>query len=85
MATETEQVRERLKAEFLMQAFDCGPTQYYDFPTRKLLPVNTDIFVEMMKLAEATPQIGYISTWYRQDVPQPTERLASLVLALRYT
>ncbi|MGC9316802.1 MAG: trimethylamine methyltransferase family protein [Armatimonadota bacterium] len=80
-----QQMRQRMRHEFLMSAFDCGPTQYYDYESDRLLPVNTDVLIEMMKLAEATPEIGYISTWYRQDVPQPTERLASLVLALQYT
>lgn len=78
-------IRERMQNEFLMSAFDCGPTQYYDYRTDSLRPVNTDIFVEMKKLAEATPEIGYISTWYRQDVPQPTERLASLILGMQST
>ena len=27
-------VRERLRGEFLMSAFDCGPTTYYDYPSR---------------------------------------------------
>ncbi len=80
-----EPMRERLQTEFLMSAFDCGPTHYYDYPAGEAVAVNTDILVEMMKFAEATPEIGYISTWYRQDVPQPTERLASLILALQYT
>ncbi len=80
-----EQIRERLQTEFLMSAFDCGPTHYYDYQTGEAVAVNTDIFVEMMKLAEATPEIGYISTWYRQDVPQPTERIASLILGLQHT
>jgi len=47
--------------------------------------VDTDIFITMKKLAEATPEIGYISTWYRQGVPKETERIDSLVLALEYT
>ncbi|MGD9497637.1 MAG: trimethylamine methyltransferase family protein [Armatimonadota bacterium] len=80
-----QQMRERMSREFLMQAFDCGPTQYYDYRSAGRGPVNTEVLVEMMKLAEATPEIGYTSTWYRQDVPQPTERIASLVLALQYT
>ena len=79
------EVRERMKREFLMPAFDCGPTQYYDYRRRELVPVDTDIFVEMMKFAEATPEIGYISTWYRQDAPQAVERIASLILGLQHT
>ncbi len=80
-----QEIRERMRSEFLMSAFDCGPTRLYDYPTGRYLPVDTDVLIEMMKFAEATPEIGYISTWYRQDVPQPTERIASLVLALQYT
>jgi trimethylamine:corrinoid methyltransferase-like protein len=78
-------VRERLRHEFLMPAFDCGPTQLYDYPSQRRVPVGTPIFIEMMKLAEATPEIGYVSTWYRQDVPQATERLSSLILGLQHT
>ncbi len=80
-----DEVRERLKTEFMMQAFDCGPTQYADYRSGELIAVNTDIFIEMMKLAESTPEIGYISTWYRQDVPPATERIASLILGMQYT
>ena len=82
---QAETVREQLKRTFMMQAFDCGPTQYFDYRARRFAPVHTDIFIEMKKFAQATPEIGYISTWYRQDVPQGTERLASLILALRHT
>jgi len=80
-----EQMRQRMQSEFLMSAFDCGPTQYYDYQAGKTVPVDTEILLKMMKFAEATPEIGYISTWYRQDVPQPTERLSSLILALQHT
>ncbi len=80
-----QQVRERMRDEFLMSAFDCGPTQLYDYRSGSLVPVNTEIFVQMKKLAEATPEIGYISTWYRQDVAQPTERLSSLILGMQHT
>ncbi|MBU0611218.1 MAG: hypothetical protein KKI08_25285, partial [Armatimonadetes bacterium] len=80
-----ERLRERMKTEFLMSAFDCGPTRYYDYASGQSVPVDTDIFIAMKKLAQATPEIGYISTWYRQDVPKQTERIESLVLALEYT
>jgi len=80
-----ESLRERMKTEFLMSAFDCGPTTFYDYASGQSRPVDTDIFITMKKLAEATPEIGYISTWYRQDVPKETERIESLVLALQYT
>ena len=80
-----EAIRDSLKSGLLMSAFDCGPTTYYDYDQRKLAPVNTEIFTQIKKFAQATPEIGYISTWYRQDVPQETERIASLVLGLKYT
>lgn len=80
-----EAVRERLRHEFVMSAFDCGPTTYYDYRRGGSVPVDTDLFITMKKFAQATPEIGYISTWYRQDVPRQTERIESLVLALQYT
>ncbi len=80
-----EEFKAKLGREFLMSAFDCGPTKFYDYPTQRIMPVDTPIFIEMMKFAQSTPEIGYISTWYRQDVPQPTERIDSLILGLKYT
>ena len=80
-----EAFRERYKNEFLMQAFDCGPTTYYDYAEGKIRPVNTEIFDMMMKFAEATPEIGYTSMWYRQGEPPMIERLASLRRAMDCT
>ena len=77
--------RERLKNEFLMSAFDCGPTKYYDYARGELSPIDTAIFTEIKKLAQVSPEIGYISTWYRQDVPAKIERIDSLILGLQYT
>ncbi|MFH1615592.1 MAG: trimethylamine methyltransferase family protein [Planctomycetota bacterium] len=78
-------IRSELKRRLLMSAFDCGPTRYYHYEQQKLLPVDTDVFIKAKKFAQATPEIGYISTWYRQDVPPKMERLESLVLGLKYT
>ena len=80
-----ETIKKRLKNDFLMSAFDCGPTICYDYRQKKRVPVDTEIFTQIKKFAQATPEIGYISTWYRQDVPPQTERLDSLVLGLKYT
>ncbi|MDO9543281.1 MAG: trimethylamine methyltransferase family protein, partial [Kiritimatiellia bacterium] len=55
-----------------------GPTTYYDYPAGKIKPVNQDVFDTMMKFAEATPEIGYTSMWYRQDISPQLERLTSL-------
>jgi len=80
-----EEMRQRLQKEFLMSAFDCGPTIYYNYKEKKTKAVDTRIFIEIMKFAQATPEIGYISTWYRQDVPPQTERIDSLILGLKHT
>ena len=78
-------MRQALQSRLLVSAFDCGPTTYFDYAQEKIVPVDTDVFVTAKKFAQATPEIGYISTWYRQDVPQATERIDSLVLALKHT
>lgn len=80
-----EKMLEKMKDTFLMQAFDCGPTKYYDYENQQLVSVDTDVFIQSKKFAQATPEIGYISTWYRSDVPAKIERLDSLVLGLKYT
>ena len=82
---EQDAFRERYKKALLMQAFDCGPTTYYDYPGGRIRPVNTEIFDTMMKFAQATPEIGYTSMWYRQDMPPMIERLASLRRAMDFT
>ncbi len=82
---QTEAFRKRYEREFLMQAFDCGPTTYYDYRQSRIVPVDEVIFDEMMKFAEATPEIGYIGCWYRQDLSPMIERLYSLVHGLKLT
>jgi len=73
-----EAFRQGYADRFVMQAFDCGPTTYYDYQHGAIKPVDTSIFDTMMKFAEAAPEIGYTSMWYRQDVPPTIERLDSL-------
>lgn len=75
---QADRFRERLDTAFTMQAFDCGPTAYYDHRAGSVRPVSDEVFDTMMKFAEATPEIGYTSMWYRQDVPPMLERLDSL-------
>jgi trimethylamine:corrinoid methyltransferase-like protein len=82
---EKDRFRKDYAEKFLMQAFDCGPTVYYDFDNSRVMPVNGDVFDRMMKFAEATPEIGYISGWYRQDLPPKIERLDSLIHGLKIT
>ena len=80
-----DEMRKLLKSKFRMSAFDCGATKYYDDGDGELHAVDTKAFIEIKKFAQATEEIGYISTWYRQDVPPEIERLDSLVLGLQYT
>ena len=80
-----EEMRQLLSKRFRMPAFDCGPTKYFDDRDQQLHAVDTEAFIEAKKFAQATEEIGYISTWYRQDVPPKIERLDSLVLGLQYT
>lgn len=77
--------RERYRTQFLMQAFDCGPSTFLDPSSGQRMPVNGDVFTMMMKFAEATPEIGYTSTWYRQDLSPRIERIDSLVNGLKLT
>lgn len=80
-----EQEEARMRHGVRTSIFDCGPTRYYDYPSQQALPVDTRIFIEMKKWAHTVPEIGYTSTWYRQDVPPEIERVDSLVLALKHT
>gem|GEM_PF-990252 len=77
--------RDTARERFLMPAFDCGPTAYYDWPTNRSQAVDTEVFDTMMKFAEATPEIGYTSMWYRQEVPPMIERLDALRRSLNWT
>jgi trimethylamine:corrinoid methyltransferase-like protein len=82
---EVDKVKEALKDNLLVSAFDCGPTKYYDYRQQKSVGVDTGTFIEMKKLAQSTPEIGYIANWYRNDVPPRLERLDSLILAFEHT
>ena len=77
--------RDTYAKRFVMQAFDCGPTTYYDYPAGAIKPVDTAVFETMMKFAEATPEIGCTSMWYRQDAPPMIERLDSLRRSMELT
>jgi trimethylamine:corrinoid methyltransferase-like protein len=79
------EMKKNLEKKFLMPAFDCGPTRYYDYENKREINVTTDIFILMKKLAQATPEIGYTSNWYRSDAVPIIERLESLILAFQYT
>lgn len=80
-----ESIRREAAERLIVQAFDCGPTRYYDYRAGAARMVDAEVFAEMMKLAETLPEVGYTSTWYRQDLPPRIERLDSLVNGLRCT
>jgi trimethylamine:corrinoid methyltransferase-like protein len=82
---QAEAYRAGRSTRFQMQAFDCGPTTYYDYRRQEVRPVDGAIFAEMLRFAEATPEIGYVACWYRQDLPPRIERLESLVEGLKIT
>ena len=56
---DSDAFRKSYNERFTMQAFDCGPTAYYDYAEGAVIPVDTAVFETMMKFAEATPEIGY--------------------------
>ena len=80
-----EAFREQYRKQFLMQAFDCGPTVYYDHREGESIPVDGSVFETMLKFAQATPEIGYTSMWYRQDMPPEIERIDALRTAMDFT
>ena len=82
---QVEAVQRDIQDKLLVSAFDCGPTKYYDQRLGKAVGVDTAIFIEMKKLAQSIPEVGYIANWYRNDVPPKLERLESLILAFEYT
>jgi len=82
---QVNEIKQALKDKLLISAFDCGPTKYYDYRQQKSVGVGTEIFIEMKKLAQAMPEVGYVANWYRNDVPPRLERLESLILAFEYT
>lgn len=66
-------------------AFGPGPTRYHDYASGQTLPVNMAICTEMMKFADATPEIARVAPWFRQDVPRLTSAVENLVTALKLT
>ena len=61
------------------------PDDLLRLPSQRCMPVDTEIFVTIRNSPRPRPEIGYISTWYRQDVPQAIERIDSLILGLKHT
>jgi len=82
---QVDSFKEQYKTGLLMQAFDCGPTNFYDYRESRIAPVNNDVLEMMMKLAEATPEIGYTSMWYRQEALPQIERIDALRRSMDWT
>ncbi|MBM4044867.1 MAG: hypothetical protein FJ279_07125, partial [Planctomycetes bacterium] len=66
-------------------AFSPGPTRYYDYDRKETVPVDTEIFTQMMKFADATPEIARIHPWFRQDIPQEVGGVQNVILGLKLT
>jgi len=66
-------------------AFGPGPTRYYDYDSGQTLPVSTALAADMMRLADATPEIARVAPWFRQDIPHGASAVDNLVFALRLT
>jgi len=80
-----EEMKRKIGLEFKSSMFGSGPTKFYDYPNKRVLPIDTEIFIQLMKFAQSTPQIGYVPPFYRHDIPAQIERLDSLVLGLKHT
>lgn len=66
-------------------AFSPGPTRYFDQESGRTVPVSTPLASDMMRLADATPEIARVAPWFRQDIPHGASAVDNLVLALKLT
>ena len=64
-------------------AFGPGPTKYYDYARGHEGPMTTQTFVEMVKFADATPEIGRVHPGFRQDAEARVEGVESVILGLK--
>jgi trimethylamine---corrinoid protein Co-methyltransferase len=69
----------------MLDAFGPGPTRYYDYDTGQTQPVSRRIFTDMLRFADATPDISGVAPWFRQDTPVEASSVDTLVQALKIT
>jgi trimethylamine--corrinoid protein Co-methyltransferase len=62
-----------------------GPTNYYDYTSGQVQPIDTRLFTLLLQFADATPEIAGIQPCFRQDAPAETEPVESVVLGLKLT
>ncbi|MBM4044918.1 MAG: hypothetical protein FJ279_07380, partial [Planctomycetes bacterium] len=65
-------------------AFGPGPTRYFDYDSGQTVPVNKEISTQMLKFANATPEIARVHPWFRQDA-SPAAGVENLVCGLKIT
>ena len=69
----------------LEAAFCPGPIRYYDLERRAAVDLTDAIADDMMRLAEATPEVASVHCWWRRDAEPEVECIANLVRALKLT
>ena len=69
----------------LEAAFCPGPIRYYDLERRAAVDLTDAIADDMMRLAEATPEVASVHCWWRRNAEPEVECIANLVLALKLT
>ena len=71
------------KRAVMSAAFSPGPTKCYDYDRKQTVAVDTQVFTDMVKFADATDEVERVHLWFRQDVPGEVENLEDLVAGLK--
>ena len=69
----------------LTDAFSPGPTRYFDFERGQPVDLTPEIADSMMRLAEATPEIGGVHCWWPRTAEPEIESIVNLVRSLKRT
>ena len=69
----------------LTDAFNPGPTRYFDFERGQSVDLTPEIADNMMRLAEATPEIGGVHCWWPNINEPEIESIVNLVRSLKLT
>ena len=69
----------------LPDAFCPGPTRYFDFERGQPVDLTPEIVDSMMRLAEATPEIGRVHCWWPPTAEPEIESIVNLIRSLKLT
>jgi len=69
----------------LTDAFNPGPTRYFDFERGQSVELTPEIADNMLRLAEATPEIGGVHCWWPNTTEPEIESIVNLVRSLKLT